>query len=174
MVVQLKNKKAILPRLYQDCVSYVEEISLIEEIYLWHNVQVYVESSNSAQEFLILHSPSFYWSGKSLSAYMTATKPSTIREFAVILRKKRSYRTHLETSTPANRIKKCMPWLTKRYTVRYLCADSSTFKPNHRYQDRAVLLTPGNIARLDPTASPLYIKRLETAPVYGYLNKRES
>ena len=172
MVLRLKNTKSILPRLYEDCVSYVEEISLIEETYLWRNVQVYIESSNTSEEFLVLRSPSFYWSGTSLSAYMTARKLSTIREFAGILKKKGHYRTHLETSTPATKIQKCMPWLTKRYTVRYLCADSSTFKPDHKHQARAVLLTPDNIPRLDPTASPLYVKRLKTAPVYGYLNEK--
>ena len=172
MVLRLKNTKSILPRLYEDCISYVEEISLTEETYLWRNVQVYVESSNTMEEFLVLRSPSVYWSGTSLSAYMTARKPSTIREFAGILKKKGHYRTHLETSTPATQIKKCIPWLTKRYTVRYLCADSSTFKPDHKHQARAVLLTPDNIPRLDPTASSLYVKRLKTAPVYGYPNEK--
>jgi hypothetical protein len=172
MVLRLKNTKSILPRLYKDCVSYVEVISLIEETYLWRNVQVYVESSKTMEEFLLLHSPSTYWSGTSLSAYMTAQKPSTIREFAGILKKKEHYRTHLETSTPASQISKCMPWLTKRYTVRYLFADSSTFKPDYKHRARAILLKPDNILRLDPTASSLYVERLKTAPVYGYQNRK--
>ena len=64
MVLRLRNNKSILQRLYQDCVSHVEEISLIEETYLWRNVQVYVDDPNSMDEFLILHSPSFYWRSK--------------------------------------------------------------------------------------------------------------
>lgn len=173
MGLRLKNAKSILPRLYENCISYVEEISLIEETYLWGNVQVYVENSKIMKEFLVLHSPSFYWGGTSLSAYMTAQKPSTIHEFAGILKKKAHYKTHLETSTPVTQIKKCMPWLAKTYTVRYLCADSSTFKPDHRHKSRAILLTPDNILELDPKASALYVKRLKTAPVYGYLNEKE-
>jgi hypothetical protein len=172
MILHLKNTKSILPRLYRDCVSYVEEISLIEETYLWRNVQVYVESSKAMDEFLLLHSPSSYWSGTSLSAYMTAQKPSTILKFAGVLRKKKYYKIHLETSTPATQIRKCMPWLTKLYTVRYLKADSSTFDPDYKHRSRAVLLTPDNILQLDPNASPQYVKRLKTAPVYGYLNKK--
>ena len=172
MVLRLKNAKSILPRLYKDCVSYVEEISLIEETGLWRNVQVYVESSKTMEDFLLLHSPSFYWSGTSLSAYMTAQKPSTIREFAEILKKKEDCKTHLETSTPATQIKKHMPWLTKRYIVRYLCVDSSTFKPDYKHQAKAVLLTQDNILKLDPNASPPYVRRVKTAPVYGYLNEK--
>ena len=172
MVLRLRNNKSILQRLYQDCVSHVEEISLIEETYLWRNVQVYVDDPNSMDEFLILHSPSFYWRSKSLSAYMIARKASTTREFAELLKKKRDHRTYLQTSTSACQIKKCMPWLTKKHIVRYLHADSTSFKPDYRHQARAVLLTPDNIARLDPSASSLYVKRLETAPIYGYLNQR--
>jgi ribosomal protein S18 acetylase RimI-like enzyme len=172
MVLRLKNTKSILPRLYKDSISNVEEVSLIEETYIWRNVQVYVESLKMMEEFLVLHSPSSYWSGASLSAYMTAQKPSTILEFAGILRKRKYYRTHLETSTLAAQVRKYMPWLTQRYTVRYLCADSSTFKPDYKHRTRAVLLTPDNILQLDPDASPQYVERLKTAPVYGYLNKK--
>ncbi len=172
MVQKLKNNREILSRLYKDCITYVEEISLIEEDYLWSNVQVYVEDLGSMEEFLILHSPSFYWGGKSLSAYMTAQKLTNVQEFACILGKMRDYETHLQTSARTSHIKKHMPWLTKFYTARYHCVDSSTFKPHCTHRARAVRLTPQNITRLDPSASPLYVKRLETAPVYGYLDER--
>jgi len=33
-------------------------------------------------------------------------------------------------------------------------------------------LTSSNIMKLDPTASSQYVKRLETAPVYGYLDEK--
>jgi len=169
MVLLLKNKKTILPRLYQDPVIYVEEISLVEEDYLWRNVQVHVEDPNSMKEFLVMQLDT---KRKSLSAYMTTQKPTTIKKFAGIMRKKTDCQTHLQTSTPASYIKKHMPWLTKVYTARYHCVDSSTFKPNHIHETKAVRLTPQNITKLDPSASPVYIKRLETAPVYGYLNER--
>lgn len=120
-----------------------------------------------------MHSPSFYWSGTSLSAYMTAQEQSTIRKFAAILNKKKHYKTHLETSTPATQIRECMSWLTNEYAVRYLCADSSTFKPDYKHQVKAVLLTPDNVLKLDPNASALYVKRVKTASVYGYLNNKE-
>lgn len=172
MVLRLRNKNMILPRLYQDYIVHVEAISLIEEDYLWHNVQVYAKDSSSMEEFLILHSPSFYWGGESLSAYMTAREPSTIQEFANILEAKKDYRAHLETSAKTKYVKELIPWLTQSYTVRYFFADASTFKPSRQHPANAVQLTPENAKRLDPSASPLFIKRLKTAAVYGYLNER--
>ncbi len=172
MVLQLRDNKLILSRLYQDCIVNVEAISLIEESDLWGNVQVYVRDSSSMDEFLVLHSPSFYLGAKSLSAYMTAQEPSTIQEFANILKKKRDYRTHLETAAEGRHVAEFMPWLNQTYTVRYFCADVSTFKPNRQHQANAVRLTPENAKRLDPSASPLFIKRLKTADVYGYLNEK--
>jgi len=166
MVLRLKNKKAILPRLYEDCISYVEEISLIEETYLWRNVQVYVKNPESMTEFLEVQ---FDERRKSLSAYITAQQPSTLEEFGSVLEEKREYETHLQTSTSVDLIQRHMPWLTKVYTARYHCVDSATFKQG-THEARAVRLTSQNIAELNHTASPLYIKRLETAPVYGYLN----
>lgn len=169
MVLLLKNKKTILPQLYQDSVIYVEEISLVEEDYLWHNVQVYVEDPNSMNEFLVMQ---FDTKRKSLSAYMRAQNPTTIQKFAGIMRRKRDCQTHLQTLTPASYIKKHMPWLTKVYTARYHCVNSSAFKPSCRHEARAVRLTPQNIMRLDPAASSQYVKRLKTAPIYGYLDEK--
>jgi len=173
MVLRLKNKSAILPRLYEDPVAYVEEISLIEEDYLWCNVQVYVDDLHLMEEFLILHTLSFYRSGKSLSAYMTTQKSATVQKFASILKRKRNYRTHLETSTKPNYVKRLMPWLTESCTVRYFRADASTFKPDCQHRANSVQLTPENVKQLDPSASPSFIKRLMTAPVYGYLNEKD-
>jgi len=173
MVLLLKNTSAILPRLYEDPVVYVEEISLIEEDYLWRNVQVYVEDLSSMEEFLILHTPSFHRKGKSLSAYMNTQKPGTVQKFASILKKKRNYHTHLETSTKPGYVKRLMPWLTKSYTVRYLRTDASTFRPDCQHRANSVQLTPENVKQLDPSASPSLIKRLTTAPVYGYLNEKD-
>jgi len=172
MVLKLKDKTRILARLYEDFVSYVEEISLIEEDYLWQNVTVYVDDEDSLEEFLILHSPSSYWGGRSLSAYIKATKSSIIQEFAEILKTKRDFQTHLQTSTKPSSIKRFMPWLTKTYTVRYCSADSKTFKPHCQHKAGAVHLSPGNIRRLRPSASPHFIKRLKTAPVYSYVNEK--
>ena len=172
MVSRLKNTQAILPRLYEEPVLYVEEISLIEEDYLWRNVHVYVEDLDSMDEFLILHSPSFYWKGKSLSAYMTTQKPATVQEFAGILKKRKYYRAHLETSTKPSLVKKLMPWITKSYTVRYFRADASTFRPDCQHRANSIQLTPENVKQLDASASPFFIKRLKTAPVYGYLNEK--
>jgi hypothetical protein len=168
LVLRLRNKNLILPRLYKDPIVHVEAISLIEESYLWRNVQVYLKDSGFMDEFLVLHS----WDGKILSAYMTAQELSTMQEFANILKKKRDYRAHLETSAETKLVQEFMPWLNQTYTVRYFCADVSTFKPNRQHQANAVRLTPENAKRLDPSASPLFIKRLETADVYGYLNEK--
>ncbi|HKZ93127.1 MAG TPA: GNAT family N-acetyltransferase [Candidatus Bathyarchaeia archaeon] len=172
MVLRLPDKKSILPRLYRDSVVHVEEISLIEEGYLWRNAQVYVKESNSMEEFLILHPPSFYWSGKSLSAYMSAQRQLTVEEFAGVLERRRSYRMHLETSVKPGYVKRFMPWLTESYTVRYFRANASTFKPSCQHRANAVQLTPKNVKRLDPSASPSFIKRLRTASVYGYVNEK--
>jgi len=172
MVLQLKNKEIILPCLYDDYVSYVEEISLIEEDYLWRNVTIYVDDPSFIQEFLILHSPSSYRGERSLSAYMKAKNPITILKFAEILKKKRNFQTHLQTSAKALHVKQFMPWLTKTYTVRYCRVDSATFKPHCQHQTRCVRLTRDNIKELQPSASPQFIKRLETAPVYGYVNEK--
>lgn len=173
MVVELRNNHEILPTLYKDPVSYVEEISLIEEDYLWDNVKVYVDDLHSLQEFLILHSLSFYLNGKSLSVYMAARNPSTIREFAEVLRNKRDFRTHLQTSPEVEpHVHEFMEWLTNFYTVRYCRADNETFKPHCHHRTRALRLTSENIRQLDPSASRYYAKRLETAPVYGYVNEK--
>jgi ribosomal protein S18 acetylase RimI-like enzyme len=161
----------ILPRLYQDYIVHVEAISLIEEDYLWNEVQVHVKDSSSMEEFLILYSPSLYSSGKSLSVYMTAREPSTIQEFANILEAEKHYRAHLETSTETKYVKELIPWLTQSYNVRYFFADASIFKPSCQHRANAVQLTPENVKRLDPSASPLFVKRLKTAVVYGYLNE---
>jgi len=172
MVVELKNKSRLLPRLYEDFVLFVEEISLIEETYLWQNVTVFVNDEHSLREFLILHSPSVYWSGKSLSAYMTAESPTTIQEFASILKEKNHLQTHLETSTKASYVKRFLPWLNKNYTVRYCRVDSATFKPHCKHKRNAVQLTPQNIKQLQPSTDSHFVKRLETAPVYGYINEK--
>jgi len=171
MVLKLKDKDRILPRLYEDFVSYVEEISLIEERYLWRNVTVYVDDSNVIEEFLILHSS--YHSGKgSLSAYMTAQNTSTIREFADVLKEKRTFQTHLQTATEADLVERFMLWLNKNYTARYCRADASTFKPHCHHRESVVRLTLQNVKQLEPSASPLFVKRLETAPIYACLNEK--
>jgi hypothetical protein len=103
---------------------------------------------------------------------MTAREPSMIREFADILKKRKDYRTHLETSAETKHVEEFMPWLTQSYTVRYFFADAFTFKPSCRHQAKAVKLTPKNVKRLDSSASPLFIKRLKTAAVYGCLNEK--
>lgn len=173
MIKRLKNKDKILPRLYKDFVLHVEEISLIEEAYLWRNVAVFVDEYHYMNEFLILHSPSFYWAGRSLSAYMSANKTSTVQKFAEIL-EKRTWKTHLQTSVGTSLVKQFSPWLKNTYTVRYYRADPSTFKPHCKHRTKVVSLTPENIHKLDPSAShiPYFVKRLETAPVYGYLNEK--
>lgn len=171
MVFHLK-KEMILPRLYEDYVYYVEEISVIEEDYLWQNVKVYVDNPSSIQEFLIVCSPSFYWRSKSFSAYMTAEKSSTVRKFANILKAMQNFRTHLQTSLEAESyVKKFMKWLTGAYTVRYCRVDSKTYRPHCLHKKGTVRLTPENIRELQPSASSHFIKRIETAPVYGYVNE---
>jgi len=172
MITELKDK-TILTRLYEDPVLYVEEISLVEEDYLWHNVKVYVDDPCSLGEFLIVHSPSFYWGGKSLSAYMTAKNPSTVLKFASVLKAKRGFQTHLQTSVEVESyVHRFMEWLVKAYTVRYFRVDSATFKPHCQHRKNAVRLTHENIRHLQPSASIHFIKRLETAPVYGCMNEK--
>lgn len=172
MVFQLKNIKEILPTLYEDSVSHVEEISLIEEDYLWQNVRVYVDNLRSIQQFLLLHSPSFYWGGRSISAYMKAEDPFTISEFAKILKNEGDVRLHLQTSREVQSyVWQFMGWLSKTYIVRYHRADTKTFKPYLRHRERAVLLTPENMKNYQRSASPHFVKRLETAQVYGYVNE---
>jgi len=170
MIYELKNKAKILPRLYEDFVSYVEEISLIEESYLWgrRNVKVYVSNKCSNQDLLILH----HWDSKNLSAYMTAKNPATLQKFADILKAKENLHTHLQTSAKASHVKQFMSWLTKTYTVRYCRADSATFKPHCQHEARCVHLTPENIKELQPSANSHFIKRLETTSVYGYVNEK--
>jgi hypothetical protein len=172
MVLRLDNKNKILPRLYKDYVTYVEEISLIEEDHLWQNVTVYVNDLNSMDELLLIHTPSFYLAGKSLSAYMTAENPTTIQEFADILEKGKVFQMHLQTSVIASYVKRSMPWLTKKYTVRYCRADSTTFTPCCTQRRNTIRLTPNNIKRLQPSAPAIFVKRLKTAPVFGYINER--
>jgi ribosomal protein S18 acetylase RimI-like enzyme len=172
MILELKNKSAILPRLYEDFVLFVEEIALIEETYLWRNVTVFVDDEHSMREFLLLHSPSVYWDGKSLSAYMTAENPVTVRKFASILKEKKNLQTHLETSAKANYVKQLLPWLDKNYTVRYCRADLATFKPHYKHRRNTVQLTPQNIKQFQPSADSHFVKRLETAPAYGYVTER--
>lgn len=173
MVFKLKQKTTILQRLYRDYVCYVEEISKIEEDYLWQNVSIYVDDPRSIKEFLIVHSPSLHYGGKSLGAYMTAENPSTIRKFAEILKAMRSFRVHLQTSIGVeHHVRQFMRWLPKTYTVRYCRADSKTFKPHCLHGKGVIRLTPDNIKRLEPSASPHFIKRIETAPVYGYANEK--
>ena len=172
MVFKLKDKEGILPTLYKDCVSHVEEISLIEEDYLWQNVRICVDNPRSMQKFLILHSPSFFWGGRSISAYMKAKDPSIICKFGNILKAEGDARTHLQTSVEAQTyVRQFMGWLNKTYTVRYHRADAKTFKPYHKHRERAVLLTHENVKKYRPSASPHFVKRLETAQVYGYLNE---
>ena len=172
MVFELKDKEKILPILYEDCVSYVEEISLIEEGYLWQNVGIYVNNLHSMQEFLLLHSPSFFLGGRSISAYMKTKNPLTICEFGDILKQKGDVRIHLQTSVEVQPyVRQFMGWLNKTYTVCYYRADAHSFKLTSLHKERVVLLTPDNVKRYMPSASPHFIKRLETAQVYGYVNK---
>lgn len=173
MVVHLKKKEAILRRLYEDYVYYVEEISLVEEDYLWQNVRVYVDNPSSIREFLIISIPSFPRNGKSLSVYMTAEKWSTVIKFANILKAIQEFRTHLQTSPEAEPfVKESMKWLTGTYTVRYCRADYKTFRPHCLQRERAIRLTPTNIGKLLPSASSHFIKRIETAPVYVYTDEK--
>jgi len=66
-----------------------------------------------------------------------------------------------------------MDWLPKSYAVRYLRADSQTFKPYLLNSEKAVQLTPENIKQLQSSVSPHLVKRIATAPVYGYLNEKQ-
>lgn len=172
MVVELRNKDKILPRLYKDFVTFVEEISLIEESYLWRNVKVYVADPSSSREFLIIRLPSFLLKDRSLSAYMTAENLSVIQEFANILRGKKDFSMHIQTAVKKEHVEQFMPWLTKTYTVRYCRADSTTFQLHCKHREMTVRLTPANIKRLYPSASSVFVKRLETTPVYGYVNEK--
>lgn len=172
MVSELKNMQRILPILYEDCVSYVEEISLIEERYLWDNVRVYVDDTHSIKDFLIMHSPSFFMGGRSVGAYMKAENASTVSEFGEMLRAERDVPIHLQTSMEVEPyVGQLIEWLHKRYIVRYHRADIKTFRPHHRHKQRAVLLTPENVKQYQPLASSHFVKRLETAQVYGYVNE---
>jgi len=174
MVFKLKEKTIILQRLYRDCVCYVEEISKIEEDYLWQNLNIYVDDPRSIQEFLIVDSPTSHMGGRSLGAYMTAETPSIVRKFAEVLKAMRDFRIHLQTSIGVEQhVRQLMRWLPKTYTVRYCRADSKTFKPHCPHRKRAVRLTPANTKKFKLSASPHFIKRIETAPVYGYVNEKD-
>jgi ribosomal protein S18 acetylase RimI-like enzyme len=172
VVLKLKDNSLILNRLYRDCVRHVEEISLIEEGYLWQNVSVYVDDNQSVENFLIVHS--FSQSGeRNVSAYMVADTESTIQRFSDILRRKRDCHTHLQTSAELQPyVMKSMGWLSNSYKVRYSRADSSTFKPYRLDEKGIVLLTPDNIKRLKFSSSPRLIKRAETASIYGFVNEK--
>lgn len=168
MVVKLKEKNMILQQLYRDHVCHVEEISVVEEDYLWQDVSVYVDEPRSIQEFLIVRTR-----GGSLGAYMMAENPSIIREFAEILKAMRDFQMHLQTSSRVeHHVKQFMSWLPRTYKVRYCRADSKTFKPHCLHRKGAIRLTPDNIKKLEPSASPYFIKRIETAPMYGYVNEK--
>jgi len=169
MVSKLEENAAVLPLLYRDCVCHVEEISLIEENYLWQDVSVYVDNLHSIQEFLIVRGSG----SRSIGAYMVAESPSVIREFVEILKAMRNFRVHLQTAIGIEHFaKRFMRWLPKTYIVRYCRADSKTFRPQFLHRKGTILLTPDNITRLDPSVSPHFIKRIETAPVYGYVNEK--
>jgi len=172
MIVELQDEEKILPLLYRDPVCFVEEISLIDEDYLWERPTIYVDDPRNIKEFLILHSPSFYWGGNSVSAYMRAREQATIRSFADILRPRRDTHMHLQTSPEIEpQVRRSMPWLTGAYDVRYYCADKEGFRPHCLHRERAVLLTPENIIGFQPSADPRFVKRLKTAQVYGYLSE---
>lgn len=167
MVFKLKDKTVILQRLYREYLRYVEEISLIEENYLWQNVEVYVDDPRSIEDFLILRE------GRSLSAYMTAENPSIISKFADILKTKRDSEMHLQTSIDVESfVKQQMKWLPNTYTVRYCRADSESFTPHCLHNKSAVRLTPENIKQFQPSASARFIERMKTAPVCGYVNEK--
>jgi len=172
IVVELKAKDRILPVLYGDCVAYVEEISLVEEDYLWDNVRVYVDGVPSMRQFLVVHSPSFFVGGRSVDAYMKAESPRAVAGFAHILENERDAAVHLQVSLEAESyVERCMGWLDRAYTVSYYRADACTFRPSCKHKERAVLLTPENVREYMPLASDHFIRRLGTAQVYGYLNE---
>jgi ribosomal protein S18 acetylase RimI-like enzyme len=172
MIRKLEKNTLILPRLYDDCVRYAEEISLIEEDYLWPNVSAYVDDNRPTQDFLLLSSPSFYWAGRSLSAYMSAEEVSVVHEFADVLKAMSNLRVHLQTAAENEpHVKKFMRWLPKTYTVRYCRADSRSFRPHYLRTERAIRMTPENIGSLWPSASPSLRKRVKTAPVYACVNE---
>ena len=167
MIFKLKKKTVILQRLYRDYVRYVEEISLIEEDYLWRNVSVYIDDSHALRDFLILQE------GKSVSAYMTAKNPLVIPKFADILKTRQGFRMHLQTSVEVESyVKQLVRWLPNTYTVRYCRADSKSFKPHCSHKKNAIRLTPVNIKELQPSSSPHFVERIKTAPVYGYVNEK--
>jgi hypothetical protein len=171
MIYKLRENGLILDRLYEDYVCYAEEISIIEEDYLWQNVSVYVDDPRSIKDFLIVCLP-FFWKGKSFSVYMSAGSPSIIREFAGTLEELRDSQVHLQTSAENEPyVNQSLKWLPKTYTARYCRADFTTFKPHCLLREKAIRLTPTNIKNLQPSASPHFIKRIETAPVYGYLSE---
>jgi hypothetical protein len=172
VVSKLKESGLILKRLYADCVRHVEEISLIEEGYLWRNVSVYVDDDRHPQDFLLTHSAS-HQGEKNIGAYMTAEDQSNVQRFADILKRKKNCHMHLQTSVELeSSIRESMIWLTNSYTVRYCRADSKTFKPYHLNSKGIVLLTPHNIRRFKSLSSPHMTKRIETAPVYGFINEK--
>lgn len=172
MVFKLKKNKLILKRLYEDCVCHVEEISLIEEDYLWQGVSVYADNAHSPSDFLLIRSFS-HQGEKNISAYMAADTQSNVRRFAEILRLKRKCHLHLQTYIELeSAVKESMSWLAKTYNVRYCRADSNTFKPFHLDEKGIVLLTPNNVGKYKSLSSWNLIKRVETAPVYGLVNDK--
>jgi ribosomal protein S18 acetylase RimI-like enzyme len=172
VVSKLKDSELILGRLYKDCVCHVEEISLIEEDYLWRGVNVYVDNNKSPQDFLIFRSYSLHGE-KNISAYMAADAQSSIQGFSDILRLKKDWHMHLQASPELEAsIRKSMGWLINSYNVRYCRADSRTFKPYHMNEKGSILLTPDDIKGFKSLSSPHLVKRAKTAPIYGFLNEK--
>jgi hypothetical protein len=172
VILRLKDKSLILNRLYRDYVRHVEEISLIEEGYLWQNVSVYVDDNQLAENFLILRS-FLQSSEKHIGAYMVANAQPNIQGFSDILRRKRDCHTHLQTSAELEPyVMKSMGWLSNSYEVRYCRADSTTFKPCHSDEKGIVLLTPDTIKRLKSSNISHLTKRAETASIYGLVNEK--
>jgi len=68
-------------------------------------------------------------------------------------------------------VRQYMAWLTETYNVRYCYTDAKTFKPHCQHKENSILLTPKNIREFRPSVGPQFVKRLEIAQVYGYLNE---
>jgi hypothetical protein len=169
---KLRDKNLILKRLYKDYVRHVEEIFLIEEGNMWGSVSVYVDKSQSPQDFLIIRR-FLHQGNENVSAYMVAEDQSSIKEFSEILKLKSGCHMHLQTSIELQpTLMRTMGWLKNSYTVRYCRADSETFKPYRSDNEGLVRLTPDNIKKYQTLHSPHLIKRAETAPIYAFINEK--
>ena len=141
-MIPLKNYSLLLGHLYENELEFVEEISIIERMYLYPDIKVYVDNQKKISAFLLLQRNL----AGHVGAYMKiGGNPDTLEKMGEILSEHRKLHIQsdlIEKNYLAERFK-----IAGEYQYLIMKMDSSQFKPVAESALVPTLITPDITAK---------------------------